>query len=61
MGNVRISVEHKGVSHEADFPFHEERNMIGEWHTEDWEAVIRMAVAAVSASVKSTETSDDQP
>lgn len=55
MGNVRIAVEYKGASHEADFPVHEERNMIGQWYSEDVEAVIRMAVAAVTASVKSTE------
>ena len=55
MGNVRVTIEYKGVSHEADFPIHEERNMIGEWYTEDWEAVTRMAVASVSASIRSAE------
>lgn len=53
MGHVRINIEHKGVSHEVEFPIHEEVSMVGQWFTADWKAIMRNAVDAISASVES--------
>lgn len=53
MGMVTLRAEVKGATHEVELHFREDQNMMGQWLSEDWEAVMARAVASVKASIKS--------
>jgi len=55
MGWVRVSVDRKGVNHEVEFEMREERNMTGEWFTDDYEALLASAVKSIKASIDAAD------
>jgi hypothetical protein len=58
MGSVRVMLECKGKAYEVDFDIREDRQLNGQWISEDWEIILDAAVKSVKASVKSAEESD---
>lgn len=55
MGWVRISIDRKGVSHEVEFEMREGVNMVGEWRTDDYEALLASAVKSIKASIDASD------
>jgi hypothetical protein len=58
MGSVRVMLECKGKSYEVDFGIREDRQLNGQWISEDWEIILDAAVKSVKASAKSAEESN---
>jgi len=55
MGMIRICVDFQDVSHEVTFPIGEERNMMGEWFTDDYDALLASAVKSIRASIDAAD------